>query len=1781
MPWRRLIAAHALGAVVVLSPVVLFAQVDVPSNWSLSPSRLGEGDEFRLLLVTAAPYAATETALSHYDGLIQALVADRGHPDIRAYASEFKVLGSSSTEDARAHTETTGADGVPIYWLNGAKLANDYGDFYDGTWRNKSPGNYQTGALILGDNQNQSICTGSHDNGRRTTNPLGGDGNGHGSCTATSISTDTNTLKGFLRDIEDPPRYFGLSSVFRVGAFAAPAVVNRGVTISSTPGDDGEYVAGDEITVAVTFSEAVTVTGKPRIEMILRDDVKGKATYVATGSTPTVLVFSYTVGADDLSTGIKFAETKLTLNGGTIKAGAVDAVLEYAEVATLSEHKIHVKPRLESLSVTSTPGNGQSYVTGEILQVTATFDKPVRVAGDPKIRIDLDTGRVVIVPANVDENNVHFEYTIGPADYNQKFLGSPDDAIRMSGENVIVHPELSDATAFALPNRTLARVEDFSLNGLEAPVNTHRPVIVGDGVKLTSTPVTAAGTYGLGEAIEVTVTFTTPVFVDTTFGTPHVAVALETADSATYSKVAQALYESGSGTSTLVFHYTVEAADEDDDGFHIDADSLFPNSGTIRDRVATDSAATDADLGHLAPGENNGDFPDHKVDGSLSSSTNRAPTFSAASTTRSFTETVGDAAVQIAADIGAAVTAMDDDNDTLTYSLGGTDAAEFTIVLGSGQIRTNVGKMYDYEAKASYTVTVTADDNNGGTDTIDVTISIGDETEPPLPPAAPTVSATSGSRTSLDVNWTAPNNVGRPAITSYDLWYRQGTSGGWTNGPQNVTTTNATIGSLEEDTPYEVQVRATNNDGDSAWSTEGDGRTNAPANNAPTFAASTTTRSFAETVGDAAVPTAADIGAAVTAMDDDNDTLTYSLGGTDAAEFTIVLGSGQIRTKVGEQYDRETKASYTVTVTAEDVHGGTDTITVTIDVDNETEVPLAPGTPSVSATSGERTSLDVTWTAPDNNVGRPTITGYNLQYMTSDNGWTAGPQNQSGLKATIMGLDPEMSYDVQVQAINDDGVGAWSDTGSGTTNANNAPAFSDASITRTFTETIGDAAVQTAADIGAAVTADDADDDTLTYSLGGTDAARFAIDDSSGQIQTKVNEKYDREAKASYTVTVTADDKNGGTDTITVTISVDNVTEVPLAPGTPSVSATSGERTRLDVTWTAPDNVGRPGITGYKLQYKKTDGGWTGPQDHDGLSATIIDLDQDTSYEVQVQATNDDGDGEWSGTGSGTTNANNAPEFATASTTRSFTETIGDEPVSIAADIGAAVTAEDDDNDTLTYSLGGTDAAEFTIVLGSGQIRTKVGEQYDRETKASYTVTVTAEDVHGGTDTITVTIDVDNETEVPLAPGIPTVSATAGSRTSLDVSWSAPNNAGRPPIEGYDLRYMKTSDSGWTAGPEDQTGVRAEIAGLEQNMSYQVQVLATNDDGDSDWSSTGGGRTNANNAPAFATASTTRSFTETVGDATVPTAADIGAAVTAEDDDNDTLTYSLGGTDAAEFTIVLGSGQIRTKVGEQYDRETKASYTVTVTAEDVHGGTDTITVTIDVDNETEVPLAPGTPSVSATSGDRTRLDVTWAAPDNNVGRPTITGYNLQYMTSDNGWTAGPQNQSGLKATIMGLDQDTSYEVQVQATNDDGDGEWSGTGSGTTNANNAPAFATASTTRSFTETVGDAAVQTAADIGAEVTADDDDNDTLTYSLGGTDAAEFTIVLTAAARSGPRWASSTTARRRRATRSPSRPKTSMAARTRSPSRSTSTTRPKSRLRRGFPPSRRPPAAEPAST
>ncbi len=128
------------------------------------------------------------------------------------------------------------------------------------------------------------------------------------------------------------------------------------------------------------------------------------------------------------------------------------------------------------------------------------------------------------------------------------------------------------------------------------------------------------------------------------------------------------------------------------------------------------------------------------------------------------------------------------------------------------------------------------------------------------------------------------------------------------------------------------------------------------------------------------------------------------------------------------------------------------------------------------------------------------------------------------------------------------------------------------------------------------------------------------------------------------------------------------------------------------------------------------------------------------------------------------------------------------------------------------------------------------------------------------------------------------------------------------------------------------------------------------------------------------------------------------------------------------------------------DSDTNNRYLVTVRATSGTGerektATQSITVTV-TDDDTEAPGAPDAPSVSAASV--SRLSVTWTAPDN--AGPPITDYDVQYRAGTSGpWTDLSHSGAGVTATITGLAENTSYQVQVRATNDEGMGAWSSSG----------------------------------------------------------------------------------------------------------------------------------------
>ena len=1126
---------------------------------------------------------------------------------------------------------------------------------------------------------------------------------------------------------------------------------------------------------------------------------------------------------------------------------------------------------------------------------------------------------------------------------------------------------------------------------------------------------------------------------------------------------------------------------------------------------------------------------------------NRAPEFSGETADRSVRENT-----RANMSIGRPISATDRDGDTLEYSLfddPNDDADDdpettFDINESTGQIVTKGALNFEGEcgdnnndavadeSECTYKVTVKAEDGRGDEDTIKVTIGVGDDGEAPAAPDKPTVKSgtddtrTTGadeSTTTLIVSWDPTDNMG-PSITRYEVQYRS--RGSFTPVTDSIgTNTSVTITGLSVGIAYDVQVRATNDEGTGGWSTSGRGSTNAADNDLPVFQQADNPP-FRLIINEN-TPAGTNIGQPVTATDgdSDNDTLTYSLDGADRASFDIDTSNGQIKTKTGVTYNFEERETYDeLMVKVEDNEGGSSTIEVVIAiVDLQGEAPVAPAAPTVrtrdddpkTGTADESTStLEVSWNEPSNDG--PAIDRYDIRYKIKDSTTTYSEvacvkdnadtgECFEDRKTIISALEDGTTYEVQVKATatatlgdnNDatDSVSPWSDPGNGATvEANNRPEFSSgASATRTVAEN-----TRSGQNVGAPLTATERDAERLTYTLEGPGADAFSIVASSGQIRTSGALNY--EERSSYSLTVKADDGTGTRNSfaaISVTIMVTDVGEPPSRPAAPMVAGVRDSSTIVRVSWEAPANTG-PDITDFDVQYRAGSSGNFKSHPHHGMdtSTIITDLNASTTYQVQVLANNAEGPSDWSPSGSGRPDpdpANNRPEFFGGARTIQVPENSGP-----GTDIGSPVAATDRDRDSLIYSLEGADAGSFDIVDTSGQIRTKEDVVYNYEgLKTTYRVRVKADDGRGGVNLVAVTIDVtDVDGEAPETPDAPTVAATAGSNRSLDVTWTAPENMG-PDINDYDIQYRQGSSGSFTSWDHTGSATTAVITGLLADTSYEVQVMAKNEEGDSDWSALGIGATSPNNPPVFATTSTTRSVHETAAAGTA-----VGAPVTATDADNDTLTYTLGGSDAGYFEINDATGQILIRAGITLDAGTKPRHTVSVVASD---GIDNASITVVID-----VILNNAPAFAAATAER-RVPQS-AGPGTSIGDPltatdadndTLT-YSLEGVDEASFDINDTNGQILTKAGVtLNADTKATYTVVVVAS--DGTDEARVTVTITIVRNVAPEFASTSTSTSVVENSA-----TGTNVGAPVTATDaDQGDTLTYTLGGVDADAFDI------------------------------------------------------------------------
>ena len=194
------------------------------------------------------------------------------------------------------------------------------------------------------------------------------------------------------------------------GSTPEPRLRVNTVRLTGTPASEATYRLGEQIQAAVTFTEAVTVTGTPQIGLSIGTQTR-QAVYDATQSKGMLVVFSYSVQATDADAdGISIAANALTLNSGTITLASdttTAAALDHAGVGTDDTRKVdgstdvveHGNSREQAtLLVLSARTTGEVGETGQEndVQVGVATARSAEVAGALEQTGDADYFRVEV-----------------------------------------------------------------------------------------------------------------------------------------------------------------------------------------------------------------------------------------------------------------------------------------------------------------------------------------------------------------------------------------------------------------------------------------------------------------------------------------------------------------------------------------------------------------------------------------------------------------------------------------------------------------------------------------------------------------------------------------------------------------------------------------------------------------------------------------------------------------------------------------------------------------------------------------------------------------------------------------------------------------------------------------------------------------------------------------------------------------------------------------------------------------------------------------------------------------------------------------------------------------------------------------------------------------------------------------------------------------------------------------------------------------------------------------
>ncbi|MDX7792508.1 cadherin repeat domain-containing protein, partial [Aeromonas caviae] len=314
------------------------------------------------------------------------------------------------------------------------------------------------------------------------------------------------------------------------------------------------------------------------------DVVTGSTSYsIKPGADAALFSIDATTGAVTLTDNPDY-ENKASYSFTVVATDAAGNASEQTVTLAINDLVDETAPTVSSIAISGASGAQNSTLNaGDVVSVTVTMDEATVVdttGGTP--RVALNVGGSTVYADYVSGSgtaSLLFQYTILAGQTDANGISLDADALQANGGT------LRDAAGNAanLAHGVVADNAGYL-------VDTTAPAV--SSVGITGASGVQSSTLNAGDVVSVTVTMDEATVVDTTGGTPR--VALNIGGSTVYAN-----YVSGSGTASLLFQYTILAGQTDANGISIVANGLEAHGGTL-----SDVAGNDANLSHSLVADN-------------------------------------------------------------------------------------------------------------------------------------------------------------------------------------------------------------------------------------------------------------------------------------------------------------------------------------------------------------------------------------------------------------------------------------------------------------------------------------------------------------------------------------------------------------------------------------------------------------------------------------------------------------------------------------------------------------------------------------------------------------------------------------------------------------------------------------------------------------------------------------------------------------------------------------------------------------------------------------------------------------------------------------------------------------------------------------------------------------------------------------------------------------------------------------------------------------------------